>query len=267
MRKSSITAAIAFLSAVPAFGAVPVATYEFNGTFAADQAGVPSLAAVDPLGLSNFHGDTVIGIPRTVWNFAGASDPTNNQAGFTLNTTGLLTSPAQYSVDMIFDLTDRDGAWRRLLDVQNRQSDSGFYVDPSNNLDIYPISGSTAPWTNNVYHHVVVTVDGANVAAYLDGASQFSATTNELDLNFDPGNNPNQLLGAFLDNVVAGGQGEWSAGNVSFFRLWDGALSATDAESLANNPFAAPEPASLSLVALVSPLFFRRGNRARHVRT
>jgi hypothetical protein len=257
MRNLLISSVLSVIAAAPAFAAVPVATYEFNNSFAADQTGVPALTPVDPLGESNFHSDTVLGVSRTVWNFAGSNTPAD-QAGFTLNTTGLLTSPSAYSVDMIFQLTDRDGAWRRLLDTQNRQSDNGFYVDPSNNLDIYPISGSTAAWTNDTYHHIVLTVDGSDVSAYLDGVSQFTTTTAEMDLDYDPTDNPDQLLTAFLDNVVAGGQGEWSAGDISFFRLWDGALSPSDAEALANNPYATPEPATLGLLAAGSLLLVRR---------
>ena len=136
--------------------------------------------------------------------------------------------------------------WRRILDVENRQSDNGFYVDPSNNLDIFPFSGSTAAWINNVYHHVVLTNDGTTVKAYLDGVSQFSAATNIMNLN--NANNPGLLLGFFLDNVVAGGQGEFSSGKIGLARLWDGVLSDSEAQQLANYPFV-PEPSSMILAA------------------
>jgi hypothetical protein len=148
---------------------------------------------------------------------------------------------------MVFKFSDRNNAWRRILDVQNRQSDNGFYVDPSNNLDIFPVSGSTAAWTNDVYHHVVITDDGTTVVTYLDGVSQFTTNTSEMNLDFDTTSNPNHLLGVFLDNSAAGGIGEWSAGEVSLLRLWDGVLTADEAQQLAVNPFV-PEPASLGLL-------------------
>ena len=243
-----------------ASAATPVATYEFNHTFSADQSGVPALTAVDPLGTSAFQTDTVLGSPRTVWAFNGNASPPADQAGLTVSTTGLV-NPQSYSVDMVLELTQRVGGWRRLVDVQNRQSDNGFYVDPANNLDIYPVSGSSAAWTNNVFHHVVLTVDNstspATVSAYLDGISQFSTSTNEMNLDADPANNPNRLIGFFLDNLVAGGQGEWSPGEVGLVRLWDGVLSPADATRLANNPFV-PEPSTLAIFSAMGLLLMNR---------
>jgi Concanavalin A-like lectin/glucanases superfamily len=262
MRHSLLIGACAVCFAGIASAATPVATYEFQNTLNSDQGGaVPALTAIDPEGTSGFVTDTVMGNPQTVYAFNGDDTTPLHQAGLTLNTTGLLTDPGSYSVDMILEFTQRDGAWRRLLDVQNRQSDDGFYVDPSNDLDIFPISGSTAAWTNNVFHHVVLTVDdsttpNATVSAYLDGVSQFSTTTNEMNLNFDPTDNPNQLLGFFLDNVAGGGQGEWSPGEIAFARLWNGALTPAEAEALL------PEPSTLAIFAAAGLLLQRRRNRA-----
>jgi hypothetical protein len=257
MRTLIIAAVLSATTVAPAFAAVQVATYEFNNTFAADQAGAPALSPVDPLSESTFHTDTVLGTSRSVWTFTGDNAP-GDQAGFTLNTTGLV-NPESYSVDMVFQFTDRDGGWRRILDVQNRQSDDGFYVDTSNKLDLFPLAGSNDAWTNNTYHHVALTVDGTTVTGYLDGVSEFTTTTSIMDLDADPTDNPNQLLGAFLDNTVGGGIGEWSGGSISLFRLWDGVLPAGDVQQLAGNPFAStPEPASLGLLAAGSLLLMRR---------
>jgi hypothetical protein len=169
---------------------------------------------------------------RPVWLFNGNAQPTNEQAGLSVNTAGLI-GPQNYSVDMVFLFTDRDNAWRRIIDVENRQSDNGFYVDPSNNLDIYPVSGSTNAWTNNVYHHVVLTNDGSSVSSYIDGVSQFSFPTGLM--NIDNANNPGRLMGFFIDNVVLGGQGEFSDGKVGLIRLWDGVLSPSEAQQIASN--------------------------------
>jgi hypothetical protein len=152
-----------------AAGAANVAaTYEFNSNFIANESGKPALNAVDPVGSSGFQSDTVLGGPKTVWNFVGNASPTGEQAGVTVNTTGLI-SPQNYSFDTVMQFNQREDGRRRIADVQNRQSDGGFYVDSSNNLQIFPVSGSTAGWTNNVYHHVALTNDGAHVAVYLDG--------------------------------------------------------------------------------------------------
>jgi hypothetical protein len=241
--------------------ATAVATYNFQGNFNAVQPGAPALTPVDPEGTSKFTTDTVMGSQSTVWQFNGDNTPAD-QSGLTLNTTGLITDPGSYSLDMILEFTQRDGAWRRLLDVQNRQSDNGFYVNPSNDLDIFPVSGSTAAWTNNVFHHVVLTIDDSTatianptnvtVTAYLDGVSQFSTQTNIMDLNFDPTDNPNQLLGFFLDNVAGGGQGEWSEGEIAFARLWNGVLTPTEVAALI------PEPGTLAFFAAGGLLLQRR---------
>ncbi len=218
-----------------------VATYRFAQTFAADQAGVPPLVPADPTMTSAFQSDTVFGATHAVWAFNGAPLPLTSQGGLTLAAAALV-SPASYSVDMVVELTQRDLAWRRLIDVQNRQSDNGFYVDTSNNLDIYPVSGSTGAFTLGAFHHVVLTVDGSTmiptVRAYLDGTPQFTTPTAEMSLDGDPTNNPGELMGFFLDNVAGGGAGEWSAGEVALIRVWDGVLTDSQAASLAASPFA-----------------------------
>jgi len=218
------------------------ATYQLNQTFAADQPSAPALVPIDPQATSAFVPDTVLGVARTVWAFNGVASPPDQQAGLDLVTPGLV-NPESYSVDMVVELSGGDGGWRRLLDVQDRQSDDGFYVDPSNNLDIYRISGSTAAFTTGAYHHVAMTVDGTAatpiVRAYLDGALQFSSLTSEMDLDADPANNTDQVLGFFLDNVAGGGIGEWSPGRVAIIRLWDGVLTDAQTAALAASPFAA----------------------------
>lgn len=250
---------VAAMSTVSAGAAVIKATYNFDNSFAAAEAGAPAAVEVDPLGASTFSADTVFGVPRTVFNFAGDSSNAD-QSGFTVNTAGLV-NPESYSVDMVFKFNERDGAWRRILDVQNRQSDNGFYVDPSNNLDVFPVAGSSAAWTTGVYHHVVMTTDGTTVSGYIDGVSQFSAATALMNLDVDPASNPSQLLGFFLDNVAAGGQGEWSSGSIALARIWDGVLTPQEAAIIATNPFV-PEPGSAALFALPGFALLHRRRRA-----
>jgi hypothetical protein len=244
--------ALLVLSALPALAQTPAATYLFNNTLAAEQGGAPALVSVDPLAANGFTTATVLGSPRTVFQWNGNATPTE-QAGLTLATTGLIPAD-NYSVEMLFLFTDGNNAWRRIIDVENRQSDSGFYVDPSNNLDIFPVSGSSAAFTNNVFHHVVLTNDTAGtVTAYLDGAEQFNRVTDLMDVN--NGNNPGLLMNFFLDNVVAGGQGEFSDGQIALLRLYDSVLTPSQITALAGNPFPAPaaggipEPGTLALFA------------------
>lgn len=246
--------ALLAISALPTAAQTPAATYLFNNTLAAEQGGAPALVSVDPLTANGFTTATVLGSPRTVFQWNGNATPTGEQAGLTLATSGLI-APGNYSVEMILLFTEQDNAWRRIIDVENRQSDSGFYVDPTNNLAIYPVIGSTAAFTNNVFHHVVLTNDAAGTAiGYLDGAQQFTSTTDLMDVN--NGNNPGLLMHFFLDNVVAGGQGEFSDGQIALLRLYDAVLTPTQIATLASDPFASPaapgaipEPGTLALFA------------------
>jgi hypothetical protein len=252
------------LSAIAADVATPVATYRFNNTFAADQGGVPALTSVDPLGAGQFESGVVFGAPRQVWAFDGAADPAVNQAGLSLNTTGLL-APTVYSVELVFLFTEGSGQWRRIIDARDRRSDTGFYVEPGGNLQVYPdLTGSTGAWTTNIYHHVVLANDGATVSAYLDGVTQFSGATGLM--NLDNPDNPNLVMNFFLDNSIAGGSpNEFSDGRVALIRLWDRAVTADEVQRLAANPFI-PEPTALALsasAAFVATLSSRRGRRLR----
>ena len=216
--------------AVPA----PVAQYDFNGSLASSVAGAPVLSVTDPLSQSGFATDSVMGTPRSVWSFSGNALPTSEQAGLTLDTTGLLSSNSIYSVEMVFKFTQRENAWRRIIDVESRQSDSGFYVDPNNNLDIFPIGGG-ASFTNDIYHDVFLVNDNGVVTFYLDGSAQATLITSVMDI--DASNN----MAFFLDNVVAGGQGEYSNGSIALVRLYN--------EALTTLPPPVPEPATWLLMA------------------
>jgi hypothetical protein len=128
------------VSAVHA-AAIPVATYNFNNNLNANEGGAPSLVSVDPLGLNGFETAIVNGQSQTVFHWNGTGSPASLQAGLTLNATGLVQYN-NYSVQLVFEfleLSQFGGGWRRILDTQNRQSDNGFYVEPGNRLQVYPV--------------------------------------------------------------------------------------------------------------------------------
>src|SRR5205814_662783 len=81
--------------------------YFFQNNFNSATPGGPMLTEVDPVGASSFITDTVQGNSRTVFHFAGNATPVNEQAGFTLNTAGLVTSNS-YSVELIIKFDSRD---------------------------------------------------------------------------------------------------------------------------------------------------------------
>lgn len=222
-------------------GPVALATYQFNNTTSADEAGLPAMTLVlDGTATSAYVTDTVFGQSRTVLQLNGSGG--GNNAGFSFDNSLTLLPSTNYAVEMAFEFSQNPGGWRKILDVSNRTSDSGFYVDPSSNLDIYPVVG-LQPWTNNVYHHVVLSVNAGTVDVYLDGATAISTATSVMDLG--------SLLNFFLDDTATG-ENEFSSSQVAFVRLYGSALTAQDAATLFNNgdPVATltPEPVSTALM-------------------
>ncbi|MGI4878969.1 MAG: PEPxxWA-CTERM sorting domain-containing protein [Janthinobacterium lividum] len=240
---------MAMAAAVHVDAATLKASYFFDNTLASSTAGAPDLVAIDPSGTSGFVSDTVYGNARPVY-FVGGTTAVANQGGLAFNSTGLLTSDS-YSVALTFEFFDRPNAWRRILDVTNRTSDAGFYVDPSSQLDVYPVAGSSVAFTNGVYRNVALTVgpSGANnVTAYIDGIGSFTTTTNSLDLL------SGGLINLFIDNNQGGGQGEWSTANIASARFYDGVLTAAEVRAINHDPITpppvggVPEPASWAML-------------------
>jgi hypothetical protein len=140
----ALAAALSFGGSARAAGTL-VADYEFNGNLSSSVGGAPNLLATDPLGTNSFGAG--------VYNWTGTKFPTTDRGGLTFDSTGLL-NPTSYTVDLRFKFNEGANAWRRIVDVQNRQSDNGFYVNPSNNLDIFPVAGSTEAFSSGDYHDV-----------------------------------------------------------------------------------------------------------------
>ena len=88
----------------------------------------------------------VDGTPQPVFHWFGKGDSPATHAGLVLDAIGLVGYD-NYSIEMTFEFLDIaafGGGWRRIVDTQTRQSDNGFYVDPDNFLQVYPVvTGST----------------------------------------------------------------------------------------------------------------------------
>jgi hypothetical protein len=236
--------AIAVLS-TPSSAAILKATYQFNDVLAADESGAPPLVAVDPLGSNNFQTAIVFGHTRRVYAWDGNANPIHEQAGFTLATTGLILAN-NYSVELVFEFHDAEGAWRRILDAQD--TDDGFYVDTQDRLDVFfdfAEHPGTTPWTNDAFHHVVLTNSSGTVKAYLGGQLEITLTTTVMNIT-----NAGDLLRFFLDNTSTGANDEFSDGRIALLRIWEGPLLDDQIQSLAANPFGVPEPSGLVLCSL-----------------
>jgi len=242
-RRIALLCCIAGLPVSAAYADSLVAAYTFNNTLAAVEPGVAALTAVNPLGTNGYQTADVFGTEQTTYHFDGAASPAADQGGLDFNTTGLIPSDNNYSVEMVVELDGSTG-WRRLLDSLDRQSDAGLYIDPSNNLDSYPNGGSGSPFTANSFFDIFVTIDASNtVTGYFGGVQQFSDTSTSLDIATD-------TLGFFLDNTAGGGQGEWSSGNVALLKVFSTALTAQEVAAETADPFGgtAPEPGTWMLM-------------------
>jgi hypothetical protein len=236
-----------------AVGESPVVTYRFNDSFAADEPGVFPLATTDPFRMNRFETATVYGQPRRVYHYDGTPQV---QAGLTLIDTRGIGS-AGYTVEMVMRFVEGDGTYRRLLETHSRRSDEGFYVDPSNNLTIYPLDSGTTPFVTGRFHYVALSFDGLNAQVFLDGQPQFKVEAPMMDLT-NP-DNPYRIMNFFLDNEE-GFNTEYADGNVALIRLTSGVLSESEIAARAVDPFAIPEPAAwvLALAGVGSLLALRR---------
>lgn len=229
---------------------IPVATWGFNDSFAAAESGAPSMTPIDPLGANSFMTDTVFGTSQRVYRYDGNPGPASptQQAGLSVNTTGLLDGNDSYSVEMVFQIEASQSSWKEIFGVSNRTSDNSFYVEPGDKLQIYPIGDGPTTWTFGEYHRVTLTNNGAgHVTSYLDGIFQFDLTTAVMDFSTYAAENPDRLIHFFADNLIGGGQGEFSDGRVALIRLYDFELSGEQVGQLAQP---VPEPASLLLLGL-----------------
>lgn len=230
-----------------ASGQTIASTYVLNSSYAAQEAGKPLLNQVlEGSSTANFTTETVFGSSRTVLVENGS--PGNN-AGLTVNTGGTLIPSNNYTFETVFEFTSGQSAWRKILDVTGRGPDvPGLYVSPGNVLSTAAGQSGPTTWTNNVYHHVVLTNDGSTVAVYLDGAAEFTAPTSGFIID------ASNLMNFYLDDTTTTTT-EYGANHVALIRLWSGTLNASQVSTQFQDPFvgtgsaATPEPGSIAFLA------------------
>jgi hypothetical protein len=112
------------------------------------------------------------------------------------------------------------------------------------------LSGPHSSWTNDVYHHVVLSRSAGTVAVYLDGVQEFSGADTVMSI---PAGN---ALSLFLDDSS---NVEYSSSRVALIRLFDSPLTSGEVSALFNNgspldiqppapPTGAPEPTTAALL-------------------
>src|SRR2546428_6623711 len=226
---SALVSIFGLASSVSAGAATLVADYEFNGNFSSSVAGAPDLVALNPAPGAGFSGG--------VYSWTGTTSPLN-QGGLTFDNSGGLLPSTSYSIYLDFKFNEGVGAWRRIVDVQNRTSDNGFYVDPTNNLAVYPVAGSSQNFSTGAFHQVLLTVDGTTVKAYLDNDPAINITTSVMAIN-----NPANVINLFLDNVAGPAQTEWSSGSIDRALFYSGVV-----DGIGTVTPAVPEPSTWAMM-------------------
>jgi len=247
---------------LPVSAATLEATYLFQNSLSAQEAGAPALVANNPLSQNTFENVDVFGTNRTVLNLVGTSADAN-QSGLSLNTTGLV-SPTSYSAEAIFEFSpgQADSVWRRVAEFQNRQAEGGLYFNATNNLSVFPQQANGDVHTG-IFYDITWVANSGTALAYINGTLVDNVASTELNIN-----NPGNTLNLFLDNLILTGgvPGEYENAKIALFRIWNGALTGQEVANIAANPFPAagssvPEPSTYLLVLTgigVAAVFSRR---------
>jgi uncharacterized protein (TIGR03437 family) len=232
MRQIARNSLLLLVAAVPLFAqsAALVATYNFQNSVAPSQGAASPLNVLNPTGNNAYITDTVLGQPRTVLQLA-SSRPSQN-AGFSVSTVNLL-NPLSYSVEMLFTFTEGAGTFRRVLDVLDRTSDRGLYINNNGKFDFSRLASvSNFTLTNGSYVHMVMVVNDNRAILYLNGNADNNLSTNSMNLT-----TANRTLTFFLDNLQDTSPNEFASARVALLRLYSNPLTAAEARQLATSPF------------------------------
>jgi hypothetical protein len=188
------------------------AEFNFQGNFS-DSGGGLDLTAVGTTG--QFVEDDVFGVSQMVYAFG-------EEQGLEMNIDGRI-DPAEYSIEMIFQLSADDIGYQKLIDFENQTRDTGLYT--LNNDFIFYNVASGGSFLKNRYYHLVLTRNAATneVIVYVNGLEIFSFTDNQNIADVD---NPNNSLRFFIDDHAVGGEN--TAGRVALLRVYDRVLTAAE---------------------------------------
>jgi uncharacterized protein (TIGR03437 family) len=214
-----------------------ISSYQFQGSLNPEKLGSLPLTAVDPQNANRFVRDTVFGQERQVYEWGGGS--ASAQQGGLIYSGRDLFNRASYSLELIFTFTSGSG-YRRVLDIYNRTSDDGFYIDQNNRLNWYPAFANTGgPSANGQYTHAVITVHNNLMIIYLNGQETARSSSTFQGGTIPEGANPQQLIHLFLDNTGSGSTNEWAPGRIALFRVYNSTLTAAQVNTLFTSPFTA----------------------------
>lgn len=161
----------------------------------------------------------------------------------------VFSAGADYSIvfrSTLSSVTSSTG-YVKLVDFKDQTSDNGYYVYVGQSV-FYPYNGSgfATDYVANVPVTTVLTNDATNhmVSVYVDGLLRLSISDGAQYAEFS---GPNGIARFFEDDFYLG-QPEAAAGFADYLATYNTVLSASDVANL-QLPLAAPEPATLTLIA------------------
>jgi len=186
-------------------------------------------------------------------------------AGQGLSLSDALSNPANYAIEMVFELNNVNGNGRagggagngfaKLIDTKDLSSDTAYY-DHSGTLNFFNVGASGVVFANGVFADLLVSRDGTTgeIKGFVNGGLV-------LDV-FDPTgigtfSSAHDIIHFFEDDLLVcstpGTDCEASSGTVKSITIFDGPVSAT------------PEPGTLALLGgglLAGWLKRRAGSRS-----
>lgn len=219
MKKFTIAMIASLVFPVAAQAASLVHAFEFNGS------------AVDSVGsaTANINGSTQGATTLSV--------PDNG--GPTITLPAALVS---FAIEMRVKIDDT-GNWVKLIDFQDRSSDSGFYnFSTQARFHLPSIGTPSGTFTSGQFSTVVFNRNGVTkaLAAYVDGVLAFSFT------DVTDAAAAGTVFHFFRDDLLFGSP-DSDSGELDYVRFYDAALSPTEIAALSAVPV--PAPAALPLLA------------------
>jgi hypothetical protein len=172
-------------------------------------------------------------------------------AGADLEGAGLLTDPADYTIDFIVALADLAG-YAKLLDFKDLTTDDGLYILNSA-VDFFPLPVSTEVMSPSVPGRLTVTRDAgtALMSVYLNGVLAISF--DDSATNYGTFSSGAGIMHFFTDDATTSG-GEYSDGWAEYIAIYNGAMTAEEVAAI-------PEPGTWGLTLAGAALLAARRRR------
>lgn len=227
-----IVSAITFLL-IPttAQATLPPVTFGFtfddygNNTFPNQTSSTASLTPAGSCPADPCNATTAFGTDSNYGSYWEWTSTANRGGGFTVDTTGLIGD--SYSIAMTFTLGQVTG-WRKIIDYQNRVSDTGFYV-LSGALQFYPKPTASFTFAPNQLINIVAVRDATTnpssptFKVYLAGPngsySEVYSFVDSTNMAVPYSSSGHTILGFFFDDTATGSEAS-NTGRIYDLKMW-----------------------------------------------